>query len=245
MCIRDRATESAHLGERMLNMALRALHVDPNAVPEKQWHKVMRDYGVKHKSEILTDIGLGKRVSLMVAHQLTAGNPELHGFENSKPNTQKKFDSITITGSEGMAVQFAQCCRPIPGDPILGFINKDKGLIIHTHDCPNIRKFKLDPDRWLDVEWDADNKKLFKVNVRMVVANERGMLAKIAAGISDVGSNIDNVSVEEPDGSKYSNVNFTVQVRNRIHLAELMRNLRKIPDVVRINRCLLYTSRCV
>ena len=172
----------------------------------------------------------------MVAHQLTAGNPELHGFENSKPNAQKKFDSITITGSEGMAVQFAQCCRPIPGDPILGFINKDKGLIIHTHDCPNIRKFKLDPDRWLDVEWDADNKKLFKVNVRMVVANERGMLAKIAAGISDVGSNIDNVSVEEPDGSKYSNVNFTVQVRNRIHLAELMRNLRKIPDVVRINR---------
>ena len=230
------ATESAHLGERMLNMALRALRVDPNAVPEKQWHKVMRDYGAKHKSEILTDIGLGKRVSLMVAHQLTAGNPELHGFENSKPNTQKKFDSITITGSEGMAVQFAQCCRPIPGDPILGFINKDKGLIIHTHDCPNIRKFKLDPDRWLDVEWDADNKKLFKVNVRMVVANERGMLAKIAAGISDVGSNIDNVSVEEPDGSKYSNVNFTVQVRNRIHLAELMRNLRKIPDVVRINR---------
>ncbi|MGB7816060.1 MAG: bifunctional (p)ppGpp synthetase/guanosine-3',5'-bis(diphosphate) 3'-pyrophosphohydrolase [Methylotenera sp.] len=230
------ATESAHLGERMLNMALRALHVDPGAVPEKQWHKVMRDYGAKHKSEILTDIGLGKRVSLMVAHQLTAGNPELHGFENSKPNSHKKFDSITITGSEGMAVQFAQCCRPIPGDPILGFINKDKGLIIHTHDCPNIRKFKLDPDRWLDVEWDADNKKLFKVNVRMVVANERGMLAKIAAGISDVGSNIDNVSVEEPDGSKYSNVNFTVQVRNRIHLAELMRNLRKIPDVVRINR---------
>lgn len=230
------ATESAHLGERMLNMALRALHVDPNAVPEKQWHKVMRDYGAKHKSEILTDIGLGKRVSLMVAHQLTAGNPELHGFENSTPKTHKKFDSITITGSEGMAVQFAQCCRPIPGDPILGFINKDKGLIIHTHDCPNIRKFKLDPDRWLDVEWDADNKKLFKVNVRMVVANERGMLAKIAAGISDVGSNIDNVSVEEPDGSKYSNVNFTVQVRNRIHLAELMRNLRKIPDVVRINR---------
>ncbi|HNV88222.1 MAG TPA: bifunctional (p)ppGpp synthetase/guanosine-3',5'-bis(diphosphate) 3'-pyrophosphohydrolase [Methylotenera sp.] len=230
------ATESAHLGERMLNMALRALHVDPSAVPEKQWHKVMRDYGAKHKSEILTDIGLGKRVSLMVAHQLTAGNPELHGFENSTPKTHKKFDSITITGSEGMAVQFAQCCRPIPGDPILGFINKDKGLIIHTHDCPNIRKFKLDPDRWLDVEWDADNKKLFKVNVRMVVANERGMLAKIAAGISDVGSNIDNVSVEEPDGSKYSNVNFTVQVRNRIHLAELMRNLRKIPDVVRINR---------
>lgn len=234
------ATESAHLGERMLNMALRALHVDPSAIGDKLWRKIMRDYGVKDKSEILTDIGLGKRVGLMVAHQLTAGNAELHGFENigenTNPKTVKKLDSITISGSEGMAVQFAQCCRPIPGDPILGFINKDKGLIIHTHDCPTIRKFKLDPDKWLDVEWDSDNKKLFKVNVRMVVANQRGMLAKIAAGISDVGANIDNVSVEEPDGSQYANVNFTVQVRDRVHLAHLMRSLRKIPDVVRINR---------
>ncbi len=230
------ATESAHLGERMLNMALRALHVDPSAIEDKLWHKVMRDYGAKEKSEILTDIGLGKRVSLMVAHQLTAGMPDLHVLEDTKPKTGKKLDSITISGSEGMAVQFAQCCRPIPGDPILGFINKDKGLIIHTHDCPTTLKFKLDPDKWLDVEWDSNDKKLFKVNVCVAVVNERGMLAKLAAGISDVGSNIDNVSIEEPDGSQYANVNFTVQVRNRVHLAELMRNLRKIPDVVRINR---------
>jgi GTP diphosphokinase / guanosine-3',5'-bis(diphosphate) 3'-diphosphatase len=238
------ATESAHLGERMLNMALRALHVEPSSISDKQWRKVIRDYGAKHKNDILTDIGLGKRVSLMVAHQLTAGIAELHvlendaenNLENSKTSTSKKLDSITISGSEGMAVQFAQCCRPIPGDPILGFINKDKGLIIHTHDCPTTRKFKLDPDKWLDVEWDSDNKKLFKVNVHTVVVNERGMLAKIASGISDVGANIDNVSIEEPDGSQYANINFTLQVRDRIHLAELMRNLRKIPDVVRINR---------
>jgi guanosine-3',5'-bis(diphosphate) 3'-pyrophosphohydrolase len=228
------ATESAHLGERMLNLALRALHVDPGVVTDKQWQKVIRDYGAKEKAEILTDIGLGKRVSLMVAHQLTAGQPDLHGLE--KPKNSKVLDSITISGSEGMAVQFAQCCRPIPGDPILGFINKEKGLIIHTHDCPTTRKFKLDPDKWLDVAWDSDDKKLFKVNVRVVVVNERGMLAKLAAGISDVGSNIDNVNIEEPDGSQYANVNFTVQVRNRVHLADLMRNLRKIPDVVRINR---------
>jgi GTP diphosphokinase / guanosine-3',5'-bis(diphosphate) 3'-diphosphatase len=230
------ATESAHLGERMLNLALRALRVEPSAIDDKLWRKVMSDYGVKNKSEILADIGLGKRVSLMVAHQLTAGMPDLHVFENTKPKASKKLDSITISGSEGMAVQFAQCCRPIPGDPILGFINKDKGLIIHTHDCPTTLKFKLDPDKWLDVEWDSNDKKLFKVNVCVVVVNERGMLAKLAAGISDVGSNIDNVSIEEPDGSQYANVNFTVQVRDRVHLAELMRNLRKIPDVVRINR---------
>jgi GTP diphosphokinase / guanosine-3',5'-bis(diphosphate) 3'-diphosphatase len=228
------ATESAHLGERMLNLALRALHVEPSVVTDKQWQKVMSDYGAKEKTEILADIGLGKRVSLMVAHQLTAGQPDLHGVE--KPKNSKVLDSITIRGSEGMAVQFAQCCRPIPGDPILGFINKEKGLIIHTHDCPTTRKFKLDPDKWLDVEWDSDDKKLFKVSVKVVVVNERGMLAQMASGIADVGANIDNVNIEEPDGSQYANVNFTVQVRNRVHLAELMRNLRKIPNVVRINR---------
>ncbi len=226
-----KVTESTHLGERMLNTALRALHVEPAQVKPKQWQKVMRDYGAQDKAEILADIGLGKRISLMVAHQLIASE-----HEHAEPNAHKSFDKITIRGSEGMAVQFAQCCRPIPGDPILGFINKDKGLVIHTHDCNAISKFKLDPDKWLDVEWDADDKRLFRVDLRVVVVNERGMLAKLAAGISDAGSNIDNVSAEEPDGSQYSTINFTVQVHNRVHLAELIRNLRKIPDVVRINR---------
>ncbi len=226
-----KVTESTHLGERMLNTALRALHVEPAQIKAKQWNKVMRDYGAQDKAEILADIGLGKRISLMVAHQLLASDDE-----HTQPNAQKSFDKITIRGSEGMAVQFAQCCRPIPGDPILGFINKDKGLVIHTHDCNAIGKFKLDPDKWLDVEWDADDKRLFRVDLRVVVVNERGMLAKLAAGISDAGSNIDHVSAEESDGSQYSTINFTVQVHNRVHLAELIRNLRKIPEVVRINR---------
>jgi len=225
-------TESAHMGERILNIALRALHADPAEITDKQWQKVMRDYGAKDKSEILSDIGLGKRVSLMVAHQLLAS---VQGALDTD-KTSKPLDTITIKGSEGMAVQFAQCCRPIPGDPILGFINKDKGLVIHTHDCPAIRKFKLDPDKWLDVDWDTDNKRLFKVNLRIVVVDAPGMLAKIATAIALAESNIDSVNIEEPDGSQYSNVNFTVQVRNRVHLADLIRNLRKIPDVVRIGR---------
>ena len=222
--------ESAQLGERMLNVALRAMHIDPVEITDKQWQKVMNDYGIKTRQAILTDIGMGKRNSLMVAHQLLAhpADPE--------DKASKTLDTITIRGSEGMAVQFAQCCRPIPGDPILGFINKDKGLVIHTHDCPAIRKFKLDPEKWLDVEWDADPKKLFSVNLRIIVVDERGMLAKIAATISNADANIDNVSVGISDGSQYSNVNFTVQVHNRVHLATLIRNLRKIQQIVRINR---------
>jgi GTP pyrophosphokinase len=239
------STESAHLGERMLNQALRAMHIEPNQVTEAHWQKLIRDYGLKKKSEILTDIGLGKRQNVMVAHQLLAmgemleespegGIGKFLGKIFRKPS--KPLDTITIRGSEGMAVQFAPCCRPIPGDPILGFINKDKGLVVHTHDCPAIRKFRLDPEKWLDVEWEPESEHLYKANLNLTVANQPGMLAKIASGIADAGSNIDNVSVEEPDGSSYANLYFTVQVKNRIHLAELMRGLRKIPDVVRINR---------
>nr|WP_294838624.1 bifunctional (p)ppGpp synthetase/guanosine-3',5'-bis(diphosphate) 3'-pyrophosphohydrolase [uncultured Methylotenera sp.] len=230
----QQSTESAHLGERLLNKALRALHVDPTHISEEHWQKLIRDYGVKKKSEILADIGLGKRQNVMVAHQLVAMTDD-HAERHTKLPAAS-LDTITIRGTEGMAVQFAPCCRPIPGDPILGFINKDKGLVIHTHDCPSVRKFKLDPDKWLDVEWEPESSRLFKTNLNLTVANQPGMLAQIAAGIADAGSNIDNVSVEEADGSAYANLYFTVQVKNRVHLAELMRGLRKIPDVVRINR---------
>lgn len=241
----QQSTESAHLGERMLNQALRAMHIEPNQITEAHWQKLIRDYGLKKKAEILTDIGLGKRQNVMVAHQLLAMGEMLEEapegtigkfFGKIFGKSSKPLDTITIRGSEGMAVQFAPCCRPIPGDPILGFINKDKGLVVHTHDCPAIRKFRLDPDKWLDVEWEPESEHLYKANLNLTVANQPGMLAKIASGIADAGSNIDNVSVEEPDGSSYANLYFTVQVKNRIHLAELMRGLRKIPDVVRINR---------
>jgi GTP pyrophosphokinase len=230
----QQSTESAHIGERMLNQAFRAMHVEPLSITEIHWQKLIRDYAAKSRVEILSDIGLGKRQSVMVAHQLLAMT-DAHIDRHTKLPA-KSLDSITIRGTEGMAVQFAQCCRPIPGDPILGFIDKDRGLVIHTHDCNSVRKFRLDPDKWLDVEWEPDNHRLFKTNLNLTVANQPGMLAKIAAGIADANSNIDNVSVEESDGSAYVNLYFTVQVKNRIHLADLMRGLRKIPDLVRINR---------
>ena len=137
----------------MLNQALRAMHVgEPSSIFEQHWQKLIRDYGVKKKADILSDIGLGKRQNVMVAHQLVAMTDD-HVEKHTKLPA-KSLDTITIRGTEGMAVQFAQCCRPIPGDPILGFINKDKGLVIHTHDCPSVRKLRLDPDKWLDVEWE-------------------------------------------------------------------------------------------
>lgn len=223
--------ESAALGERLLNQALRALGANPTEIRDAQWNKLLRECFGKHKQEILADIGLGKRLNVVVARHLLAIT------ETADERKHVPVGPITIRGTEGMAVQFAKCCRPIPGDPIIGFIKKGQGLVIHTHDCPAIAKDRADADKWLDVEWDPDApKKPFDINIKLVVANQRGVLAKVAAAIADAGSNIDNVSMEEEDGSAYTTMNFTLQVENRIHLANVMRSLRKIEEVVRITR---------
>jgi len=185
--------------------------------------------GVKTRDEIVSDIGLGKRLAAVVARQLLP----LGGAGTSEAPSP---GSVIIRGSEGMAVQFAHCCRPIPGDPIIGVISKGQGMVIHTHDCPAISRARHDPERMLDVAWDAETRKLFEVNIKTVVANQRGVLAKVAAEIAEAGSNIQNVAVDPEDGSDYTNMYFTLQVSNRLHLARIMRALRRIPEVARIQR---------
>ena len=226
------------LGEKMLNNALNAFHIHPTAIKKKHWNKLILDYHVESKDEILMDIALGKKVNVMVAHQLTN---LMDGVASNKKQT-KMLDVITIKGSDDMAIQLANCCHPIPGDPILGYINKDKGLVIHTHDCKIVNELSLEHDRWVDVEWEPDSEKLFNVRLSVLVVNERGMLGKIASVIADAESNIDNVSLQDMDGSPFATLNFVVQVRHRLHLAELIRNLRKITKVNKITRVKNYKN---
>ena len=226
------------LGEKMLNNALNAFHIHPTAIKKKHWNKLILDYHVESKDEILMDIALGKKVNVMVAHQLT----NLMDRVASNKKQTKMLDVITIKGSDDMAIQLASCCHPIPGDPILGYINKEKGLVIHTHDCQIVNELSLDHDRWVDVEWEPDSEKLFNVRLSVLVVNERGMLGKIASVIADAESNIDNVSLQDMDGSPFATLNFLVQVRHRQHLAELIRNLRKITKVNKITRVKNYKS---
>ena len=221
--------ESARLGERLLNQALTALGAQPADMQDAHWDKFKRDAGVKSRQEVLADIGLGKRLAAVVARRLLSRS-------EPGPNEAPARGSVIIHGSEGMAVQFAQCCRPIPGDPIIGIINKGQGMVIHTHDCSVTAKARHDPDRVLDVSWDPETRKLFEVSIKMVVANQRGVLAKVAAEIAEAGSNIQNVAVDPEDGSSYTNMFFTLQVSNRLHLAHIMRALRRIPEVVRLTR---------
>ncbi|MHB1174339.1 MAG: RelA/SpoT family protein [Sulfuriferula sp.] len=221
------AEESAQLGERLLDQALRALGADSSKAQASGWERLHKETG-KERVEVLTDIGLGKRLNVVVARQLLAQ-------EAGQP-MQRPYGSIAIRGSEGVAVQLAKCCHPIPGDPIIGFIKSDQGLIIHTHDCSSIKHYRDDPDKWLDVEWEPGLTKMFDVNIKLIVLNQRGVLAKLAAVIADEGSNIDNVAMEEEDGSQYTTIYFTLQVEQRMHLARIMRSLRVLPEVVRIMR---------
>jgi GTP pyrophosphokinase len=220
--------ESAQLGERLLGQALAALGYSARALTEADWERLLKELSATTRQEVLAEIGLGKQLAIVIARKLLPA-----GVESKHPG---HAGPVIIRGSEGMALQFAKCCHPIPGDPIIGFIKTGRGMIIHTHDCPVIAKSRRDPDKWLDVEWAPDTRKLFSVNIKLVVSNQTGVLAKVAAEIAQNGSNIENVSLEPGDSSAYTDIHFTLQVSNRLHLAQIMRGLRRHPEVIRINR---------
>ena len=225
-------SESVQLGERLLNQALLTYKSSANTVAQLQWQKLLREINTKSKENLLSDIGLGKRHAVVVARQLLAIREPLAG----EPLVPVKMGAVVIHGSEGMAVQFSQCCHPIPGDRIIGLISKGQGMAVHTYDCPVLAKSHLDPEKMLDVQWDNESQKLHDVTILVTAANKRGVLAGVTTCIAEAESNIQNVVIEPQDGEKYANIQFTLQVFNRMHLARVMRQIRKYPEVVRITR---------
>ena len=218
--------ESIALGLELLNQALRALGAHPERITAQQWERVVKENG-RSREDLLMEIGLGKRLGVVVARQLLARETETEPRRPPGP--------ILIRGAEGVAVRLGLCCRPIPGDPIIAQIKKEQGLVVHTHDCPQVRHYREDPDKWVNVEWAIDIAKPFGVGIKVTVANKRGVLGQVASAIAGEGSNIDDVSMEEAAGA-FTNLYFVVQVHNRQHLARLMRALRGLPEVVRITR---------
>ncbi|HVC48784.1 MAG TPA: bifunctional (p)ppGpp synthetase/guanosine-3',5'-bis(diphosphate) 3'-pyrophosphohydrolase [Burkholderiales bacterium] len=221
--------ESSELGERLLEQALKSMQIDPQAITQSMWDEYLKRTGMKSKQDVLADIGLGKRVNTAIIRELLSMNEPMA--------EQKPLGQIKISGNEGYAIQFGKCCQPIPGDPIIGYLHKGKGLIVHTTDCSAIARGRGQPERWVDIEWDSmAPKQYYPVTLRVMVANQRGVLAQAAARIAEAGSNINNVSMSEDDGSAYTSLYFTIQVENRIHLARIIRALRTIPEVVKISR---------
>ncbi|HET7262611.1 MAG TPA: bifunctional (p)ppGpp synthetase/guanosine-3',5'-bis(diphosphate) 3'-pyrophosphohydrolase [Casimicrobiaceae bacterium] len=227
--------ESAALGERLLNQALATLKVEPETITWERWEALAREYAAKSQIEILADIGLGKRLSFVVAQALTRPPGKADDASTTQAGNSAKPGALTLRGVEGVAIQYAKCCRPIPGDTVIGQFRRGQGLIVHVRDCPTMRKQRVDGTEFVDVEWAPDPQGTFEAGVRVLVANRRGMLAEVATTIGDADANIDTVSMERPDGNDVA-MFFSLQVRDRRHLAHIMRALRRVPDVRRVAR---------
>ena len=225
--------ESAALGERLLNQALATLKVEPDAISWDRWEALAKEYGAKSQLDILADIGLGKRLSFVVAQALTKVPGKA---EDAPAQSHGKLGSLTLRGVEGVAIQYSKCCRPIPGDAIVGQFRKGQGLLVHTRDCVTLKKQHLEASELVDVEWASDVQGVFETGIRLLVADRRGLLADLALAIADADANIDTVSMERPDGGEVLAMFFGVQVRDRRHLAQVLRSLRHIPDVKRAQR---------
>jgi len=219
--------ESVELGERMLNQALAALNIESSLISEAQWEKLVRDIGAKSRKALLADMALGKQLPAVIAKRLASPR-------ESEESKHVSSEPITILGTEGLTVQFAKCCHPIPGDIILGLIKKEQGLVIHMNNCPIIAQNKKNAENYLDVAWGKDITRTFEVKLRIVAVNRHGVLARIAAAIAKTESNIDDVDMESE--KDYTAMSFVLQVRNRYHLAQVIRNLRRIKEVARITR---------
>jgi (p)ppGpp synthase/HD superfamily hydrolase len=134
-----------------------------------------------------------------------------------------------------MVVSLGKCCHPIPGDPVLGFVSTGRGVVIHTAACRNIAEYADKPDRWVDVEWEPTIDGEFPVEVRVDTANQKGVLATVAATIADTGANIENVTMDNSEGS-HAVLNIVIGVTDRVHLAHIIRRIRNISEVTRIMR---------
>jgi RelA/SpoT family (p)ppGpp synthetase len=218
--------ESVALGRRMLNKVLGTVGTKLEKVPPERIKALLSEYKRATVEDLLEDIGLGKRMATLVATALQ---------KDAAPRTNGNGEPLSIQGTEGTVVNFAKCCRPIPGDAIQGFMTMGRGIVVHQQNCRNVSEFRKQPERWIDVQWEQGVKGEFPVDIRVDVNNKRGVLAEVAAACADGGANIDSVNLEDRDGV-HTAISLTISVRDRKHLARIMRRVRVLDDVLRISR---------
>ena len=242
--------ESRELGERLLLQSLRAEGIaslpETSGPTQGLWDKLLRFTGNKNRDELLADIGLGKRIATMVAIKLAA----LLGESGQKPDvllmTQERYagghDQISqgvlaLDGSEGASVRYATCCHPIPGDAIVGYLGRGEGLVVHTDDCPVIRKQLLrDSERFTEVEWSDEPVRPFETRLLVTLNNVKGALAKVAGALAAAEADITHLEMSKEPVLSDLDIRFTVAVRDRVHLAHVLRSLKRTPTVMRIVR---------
>jgi len=224
--------EAIALGKRMLDKALVGLDSSLEQIDLENFQRVLSTYKHENNDKLFEEIGLGNRMAILVARQLVNRESEVGEEGAGKPTDATP---LAIKGTEGMVVSFAKCCHPIPGDPIVGFVSTGRGIIIHTQTCKNIADYRRLEEKWIDVDWSSEVVGDFVAEMRVDVANQRGVLATLAAIISEMDSNIENVHILERDGMTTC-IDFIITVKSRAHLARIMRRARHVKNVMRISR---------
>ncbi|HTN49054.1 MAG TPA: bifunctional (p)ppGpp synthetase/guanosine-3',5'-bis(diphosphate) 3'-pyrophosphohydrolase [Burkholderiaceae bacterium] len=229
--------ESVELGERLLSQAARQFQLSLGSLTDDQWETVLHQAEIESRAALFADIGLGRRLAAVVARQLAlAAGSEAAAGEPAGASAPPPHAPVVVRGTEGMAVQMANCCHPIPGDSIVGHIRKGQGLAVHRDDCVHAQRArKADPDRWIELQWARDPATHFTVGLDVTAENVRGVLGRIAVAIAEAESNILNVHVDDED-ARVALIHFKVQVRDRTHLARVIRTLRRVKQVQRVAR---------
>ncbi|MFO7278711.1 MAG: bifunctional (p)ppGpp synthetase/guanosine-3',5'-bis(diphosphate) 3'-pyrophosphohydrolase [Pseudomonadota bacterium] len=230
-----RRTEAIGLGQRLLNQALAEFKISLDEVNPQTMQSALAELGMKDADELYEKIGLGERLAPLVARRLiqTEG-PEEAGSGPAQP--------LAVAGTEGLLVTYARCCFPIPYDPIFAFLSTGRGIVIHRERCVNVEDYRKHPEKWLPVSWQTSPDRLFSSEIRVEVANRMGVLAAVAAAIASTETNIDHVSLEERDADT-SVLVFELKVRDRKHLARIVRTIRRMPEVLRVTRTIAAHSR--
>ncbi|GAB3529214.1 bifunctional GTP diphosphokinase/guanosine-3',5'-bis pyrophosphate 3'-pyrophosphohydrolase [Photobacterium alginatilyticum] len=220
-----RREESITLGRRLLNHALGELSIDQ--IDPDNLHQVLTDLRLETIDDLLAAIGLGELMSVVIARRLLGNVDEL----TVKETTHR----LPIQGADGILLTFANCCHPIHGDPIMAHVSPGKGLVIHREECANIRGYQKEPDKYMPVEWSEDFEQEFVTNLKVDMQNHQGALADLTNTIAATGSNIQGLATEEKDGRLYT-ITVRLTTKGRIHLANIMRRIRVMPNVVRVSR---------
>ena len=240
-------TESQTLGEKLLLQALRAEGLDalPNDDAAEIWDRLMRFTGNKGRADLLTDIGLGKRIATIVAKRLVALLAETGTRPDAVLLTRERYaaqdrlsqGSVTLDGSENASVQFAPCCRPVPGDPILGYLGRGEGLMVHAADCPIAKRLQhKDSERFIGVDWSDEPVRLFETGLLVTVSNGKGVLARVAAALAGAEADIIHIDMGTEEALETADLRFVIAVRDLTHLDAALRNLSRTPSVLRARR---------
>ena len=231
--------ESVELGQELLSQALMALNIHPD-LPPPTVEKLLNESSAKSMDELYAEIGIGKRMAALVARHifgLIDDDPGSLPSAHHHHLIPAELDPVTIYGSEGVSVQLAPCCLPIPGDQILGQLRRDQGLVVHTSDCMPAKRLRMkEPDRWIAVQWGNELNRRFDCRIRLLINNEKGILARVAAEIGESDANISYVGMDEDEEHVMTQLRFTIQVKDRVHLAHLICNLRGVGGVKRVER---------